>query len=314
MVVRLEGQGWIVSLIYVPQGSINPGDLIYDDTQIEWDGLLMGVDTYFGYKSLTGWDDLPASDSGDALRPHTHGEVAGSMWAQGRIISFDTQIWSQQVDFPVLRQEFMRRMQITQEEKTLTIRQHGETLMAFARVVNRSWPIDKRYFGGYPIATIQWKATDPRRYSLIEQSFDLHAPVNSGGLEWVAGGGLDWATGGGLDWGTIVSGASAIVNGGLSDTPIRFEFHGPLTGPYYVLAPGSFTLGFDLDLAVGETLMVDARLGTVTLAGVDRYYTLTLDSDIPEDCLALAGTTPVQFVPVIGDLGYVSIFWRDAQM
>lgn len=302
-----------MSLIFVPQGSINAGDLISEDTHIEWDGLLMGTDTYFGYKSLTGWDDLPASDSADAPRPQTHGEIPGAMYGQGRIISFDTQIWSQKVDFQALRQEFLRRMQFTQDERPLTIRQHGETLMAYARVINRSWPINRQYFGGYPIASVQWKATDPRRYSLVEQSVTLQVPSTSGGLEWVAGGGLDWAPG--LDWGTFISGASSVVNAGLSDTPLRFEFHGPLTGPYYVQAPGSFTLGFSLDLAPGEVLIADARLGTVTLGGIDRYYTLALDSDLPEDCVALAGSTPVQFVPgAPGDTGFVEIFWRDAQM
>ena len=302
-----------MSLIYVPQGSINAGDLIYEDTQIEWDGLLMGVDTYFGYKSLTGWDDLPATDSADSPRPRNHGDFAGPMYSQGRIITFDTQVWTQKEQFPELRKEFLRRTQITPDERTLTIRQHGETMFAYARVVNRSWPINRAYFGGYPVPQVQWKATDPRKYSLVEQSTDLQVPSTSGGLDWTTGGGSNWTPG--LDWGTQVTGASAIVNSGLSDTPLRFEFYGPLTGPYYVNAPGNFALGFDLDLAPGETLIADARLGTVTLGGVDRYYALTLDSDLPEDCVALPGSTPVQFVPgAPGDLGHVTIFWRDAQM
>jgi hypothetical protein len=308
-----------MSLIFVPQGTSAPGELIFDDTQIQWDGLLMGRDTYFGYKSLIGWDDLPAVDSADAARPHHAGDFAGAMYPQGRIISLDTQIWGVNKDdgsFAQLRQEFLRRFQVTQEEQPLTIQQHGETMMCFARVIARSWPIDRKYFNGYPVASVQWKATDPRKYSTTEQSTTLLVPVSVGGLDYTTGGGLDYTTGGGLDYGTIQSGTGVINNSGLADTPVRVEFVGPLTSPYYInTEDGSWTLGFTLPLAPGETLVADARLGTVTLGGVDRYYALALQSDLPEDCLAPPGATPVQFAPGSpSDTGHVDIFWRNAQM
>lgn len=300
-----------MSLIYSPQGTVGPDELITQDTQIQWDGLVMGIDTYFGYKSLTGWDDLPGLDLADAPRPHQHGDLPGAALGQPRIITFDTQIWSPKDTFPELRREFLRRTQITQAELPLVIRQHGETMLAWARVVNRSWPIDRKYFGGYPIASIQWKATDPRKYSVVEQSLQLAVPSSSGGLTWSPG--LTWDIG--LDWGVEIPGSGSVINAGLTDTPLRFEFNGPLTPPYFVNAFGNWTLGFTLPLAPGEILIADARTGTVTLDGVDRYYTLALNSDLPEDCLAQSGSTSVQFAPGSqSDTGFVDIFWRDAQM
>jgi hypothetical protein len=305
-------------LIYAPQGSVAPDELIYADTQIQWDALLMGVDTYFGYKNLTGWDDLPGVDLADSARPHHHGDFAGAAYGGPRYITLETQVWGvfdSDGSFEQLRTEFLRRFQITQEELPLAIRQHGETLIAYARVIGRSWPITRPYFKGYPVATVQWKATDPRRYSVEEQTIELAVPSSVGGLDYTTGGGLDYTTGGGLDYGTTVSGSRSIINSGVSETPLRFEFVGPLTAPYFVNAGDAWALGFTLPLAAGETLIVDARLGTVTLGGVDRYYSLHLQSDLPEDCLAQMGTTPVQFSPgSSGDTGHVDIFWRSAQM
>lgn len=308
MVVHLEGT-WLMSLIFAPQGSVGPDELIYADTQIQWDGLVMGIDTYFGYKSLVGWDDMPDIDLSDAPRTHQDGEYAGSALAQSRFITFDTQIWSPKDTFPELRREFLRRTQVTQAELPLVIRQHGETMMSYARVIGRKWPIDKRYFGGYPTASIQWKATDPRKYSVNEQVTTLMVPSSSGGLSFP----LTWTPG--LDWGVTVPGTGAVVNSGFADTPLRFEFNGPLTGPYFVNAFGNFNLGFDLDLAAGETLIADARTGSVTLAGVDRYYALALNSDLPEDALAPMGSTSLQFAPSsLSDTGFVNVYWRDAQL
>lgn len=99
----------------------------------------------------------------------------------------------------------------------------------------------------------------------------------------------------------------------MTDTPLRFEFVGPLTAPYFVNAGEEWALGFTLPLASGETLISDARLGTVTLDGIDRYYALHPLSDLPEDCLAQPGSTTVQFAPGSGsDTGHVDIFWRSA--
>lgn len=314
MVVHFEGTGILMSLIYYPPADIAPDELMWQDTQIQWQGLLMGMDTFFGYKKLTGWDDLPGSSSADSDRPRAHGEFAGRMLANGRIITFDTQIWGvneKDGSFAELRREFIRRTQITQEETPLVIQQHGERMMCFARVVNRSWPIDRPYFLGYPQASVQWKATDPRKYSVDENQLVLLVPSSAGGLPWDTG--LDWDTG--LTWGDVVSGTGAIMNAGVADTPVRIEFTGPLTAPYYVNAPGNWTLGFGLDLEASDTLIADARLGTVTLGGIDRYYTLRSDSDLPEDCLAPEGPTTVQFITGSpSDTGNATIYWRDAQM
>lgn len=303
-----------MSLIYHPGDSIGPDELIWQDTQIQWDGLLMGMDTFFGYKLLSGWDDLPAIDSADSERPRQHGDFPGRQLAQARIITFNTQIWGvNQNDgsFAELRRQFLLRTQVKDEETPLVIRQHGETRMVFARVIGRTWPIDRPYFLGYPQATVQWKATDPLKYSVEEHSLRLNVPSSSGGLDW--DGTLPWSTG--LDWGTVISGSGSINNAGMAATPVRIEFQGPLTAPYYVNAPGNWTVGFTLDLESTDTLVVDARLGTVTLAGIDRYYALALDSDLPEDCLAPEGPTTVQFISGDpADTGYADIYYRDAQL
>src|SRR4029453_7913272 len=127
-----------MSLIYTPPGSGTPGDLITSDTHIEWDGLLMGDGTFFGYKELTGWDDLPGIDDGSFPRPRQHGDLPGALYGGNRVVTFTSQVWALDSGFyQQLRTELLRRTQIDNIEKPLVIRQLGETLQAWARVTAR---------------------------------------------------------------------------------------------------------------------------------------------------------------------------------
>ena len=300
-----------MSLIYGDPDVVIPGTMVDEDTQIEWRAMIMGVDSWFGYKSLTGWDDLPASDSADAPRPNHDGDIPGAMLAQNRIVTLDTQIWSPKDQFPLLRREFLKRFQLGQEEHQLTIRQHGETMFAWARVKNRSWPIDRRYFGGYPIASVQWVCSDPRKYSVVEEDVTLDVATSVGGLDYTTGGGLTYP----LDYGTMTAGTSSVFNNGEVGAPLRFDFWGSLTPPIYIICPGNWKLGFDLPIDSTEHLEVDTRTGSVLLDGVDRYYTLTVDSDLPEDCMIPPGESSLQLLTGIStDSGNVDVYWRHTSM
>lgn len=287
-----------------------PGSLITTDTQIEWNGLLMGKGSWFGYKSLEGWEDLPGMDSANSPRPRSHGAVPGAMYANEKAVTFESQVWPGKAGFPVLRREWLKRMTIEQVERPLIIRQHGETLVAWGRVTARSAPIDRKFFQGFPIFTVQWTLSDPRRYSMQQFSQMTATPSSEGGLDWA--GGLAWDTG--LDWGTSSGGQMLVDNEGNTPAPLKVLFYGPLTAPY-ALATEEWRMAFDLPLAAGEVLEVDTLQGSVTLNGVNRYHALTSNSDAIEDCTAPEGRTVLYFTSGDStDEGRAAVQWRHAHM
>lgn len=300
-----------MSELVVAGPSAVPGGLITEDTQIEWRGVLMGSGSFFGYKRLTGWEDMAGLSSSSSPKPRSHGENPGTLLMNDKIVSFETQMYAGKNLFPEQLRIFRQCTTVKDEEEPLIIRQHGETLLAYARVTGRAMPINREYFQGFPTAVIQWTLSDPRRYSLNEHVAELAGKTGVGGLDW--DGGLPW--GDGLDWGTMetVGGSPVALNAGTTATSPLIEFIGPLTGPFY-LSCASFRLGYNLNIPNGGILIVDTRTGEATLDGVDRLYAIQPDSDIPEDCLIPPGETTFQLDSADpSQTGSVRVTWRDAQ-
>ncbi|MGH3503721.1 MAG: hypothetical protein ACRDQA_22925 [Nocardioidaceae bacterium] len=190
------------------------------------------------------------------------------------------------------------------------IRQHGQTLQAYGRVTARAATIEREYFLGVPGYVIQWTCSDPLRYSAAQESLSLSPPTGEGGLHWEEG--LHWEDG--LNWGSLVYSSASATNDGTASTSPMVYLHGPLSAPYAVVAPDAgWRLGFDLELAEEETLVVDTRNGTATLGGKNRLYTLSPTSDIPEDCLLPPGSTSLQLsTRDFTDAGSAVVAWRHA--
>ncbi|MEL3944503.1 phage distal tail protein [Streptomyces sp. LNU-CPARS28] len=153
------------------------------------DELLIGPGTPYRWRSLTGWEELPALDSGSVNRADGHGSYPGHLLAQARTITLDDMV----VRAPggtigAVVRTLNAATAIAEDEQPLVVwLDERGPLLSFARVVRRAIPVGKGYaLGTVTGAALQWEASDPRRYSLIEQQAETRLPMPEPGLDWRA--------------------------------------------------------------------------------------------------------------------------------
>ncbi|RST25048.1 phage tail protein, partial [Streptomyces sp. WAC04770] len=178
-----------------------PGSLITRDGQIQWAGLLMGPGTPYEIDrtGITGWDDLPTLDSGDVSRPDRHGAWPGAQWAQSRLVGATVWLLPRTTgDALAVSTAFREATGADGAEDWLAVRLHGETLAVRARISRKVVPQDRSYVvHGASKTSLQWTATDPRRFGAALREARAHLPVPEPGLLWPeqageGGLGLEW--------------------------------------------------------------------------------------------------------------------------
>ncbi|MFC9649201.1 phage distal tail protein [Streptomyces sp. NPDC056937] len=301
----------------------SPGSLITRDGQIQWAGLLMGPGTPYEIDrtGITGWDDLPELDTGDVPRPDQHGSWPGARWAKSRVVG--TTVW--------LLPETVERAGATAAafraatgpdggERWLAVRLHGETLAVLARISRRVVPQDRGYVrSGTSKISLQWTATDPRRYGTVQHRASTVLPAPEPGLNWqdttrdTSGDGLSWP----LDWGaTGVAGTLTAANAGDAPAHPVVQFRGPVRRPALTRLSDGRQLQYDIVLGAGDVLTADTDAGTVLLNGTaSRLYTAALGS-APEQLFQLgSGGTELAFRSddTTSDArASATVLWRDA--
>ncbi|WP_175409939.1 phage tail domain-containing protein [Streptomyces sp. TRM64462] len=292
----------------------SPGSLITRDGQIQWAGLLLGPGTPYGVdrQGLTGWADLPGLDSGDAARPTGHGSWPGARWSQPRTVTAG--VWllpgaSADAAHELL-DAFVRATPVEDGEQWLAVRLHGRTTGVRARVTQRAVPTDRQFAtGGVTRATVQWVATDPRRYALREEVLSLSLPQYGSGLTYPLGYPLDYGT-------PAATGSAAAVNSGSAATCPQVVFTGPVTRPRLVNHATGRALEYDLALAAGDRLTVDTQEGTVLLGDrASRLYTAAPGSS-PEQAFVLRpGENRLEFRAADGTpAASARLTWRSAYL
>ncbi|MFE0384416.1 phage tail protein [Streptomyces bungoensis] len=290
-----------------------PGSLITRDGQMQWAGLLLGPGTTYEIDSggLTGWEDLPDYDTSDADHPTAHGAWPGARYAKPRKVGGTVWTVPPQDDAPsslaatrALRQALL----LGDEERWLAVRLHGETLAVRARVSQRVLNADRTYTTqGVSKASVQWYATDPRRYAVAEQTTVTGPPQPESGLDWP----LTWP----LYWGQApVTGDVAVDNDGSAPTHPVLVFTGPCVNPTVTDRVSGRRLRYEIPLAADDELAVDTAAGTVTLNGsASRRHTAAADSS-PEELFAVEpGTARLAFRPDSHDDGArMTVRWRAA--
>ncbi|MEV7441038.1 hypothetical protein AB0O22_07785 [Streptomyces sp. NPDC091204] len=296
------------------------GDLVTAPGHIQFGALLLGPGTPYGWKNLPGWEDSPGVDSGTVNRSDAHGAYLGRLLAQPRTIT---------VDDIVIRTE-PRRMGATvralraatalrDDEQPLVVQLDDEPpLLSFARCIRRSIPVA---VGGYAIgvvqgAALQFEATDPRRYSLVEQQVEARLPSAEPGLDWQVTPGPERLLYP-ITFGAPGSTGSLLaVNEGDAPAHPVISIRGPLSLPSVTNLATGAAIEYDIDLALDDELVIDTREGTVTLnRTAARLYTVTARST-PESLFTLdPGTTSLLFRSAPGSAdprASCSIRWRSA--
>ncbi|MFF3498589.1 phage distal tail protein [Streptomyces sp. NPDC003247] len=293
---------------------VAPGSLITRDGQMQWAGLLLGPGTPYEIDrgGLTGWEDLPEYDSSDADHPTAHGAWPGARYAKPRKVG--ATVWTVPAgsgsDSSLTATRALRQaLLLGDAERWLAVRLHGETLAVRARVSQRVLAADRTYTTqGVSRASVQWYATDPRRYSVTEQTAVTGAPQPESGLTWP----LTWP----LYWGQAAStGDVNAENSGSAPTHPVITFTGPCGNPTVTDRSSSRRLRYQITLAAGDELTVDTAAGTVTLNGTaSRRNTAAADSS-PEELFAFEpGRAQLAFRPDTYDTGArMTVRWRAAE-
>ncbi|MFE6774845.1 phage distal tail protein [Streptomyces sp. NPDC057702] len=298
-----------------------PGPLITTDGQVQWAGLLMGphTDYWIAAEGLTGWEELPGLDTSDADRPVGHGGWPGSQWAQARTVT--AQVWfaPDPDGGPEAVRAALRALRVatavSDTEEWLAVRLHGETLAVRARVTQRVVPTDRQFTTScLAKMTLQWKASDPRRYETTERRGTVGLPRPEPGLGWP----ITWP----LVWGTPrATGDLAVDNNGSAPAHPVITFTGPCTRPRLANRTSGAWLEYDIALTGDDELVVDTAEGTVLFNGTaSRRHTATPGS-APEESFTLPpGTSQLSFraasadaVPADTGAAGVTVLWRRAE-
>jgi hypothetical protein len=163
-----------------------PGDLQYGT-------LLTGTGRPWylaGDAQVTGWESMPPLDSGTTHRAHQHGAYPGRLLSQVRIVSADLVVRAAAGGMDAVARQLAAAMPVSEAEQPLIIQVDDVPRLVWARVLRREMPITGTWRLGVGRASVQWEATDPRRYQITEQTAATGLPAPESGLVWPADTGI----------------------------------------------------------------------------------------------------------------------------
>ncbi|MEU9141992.1 hypothetical protein AB0D33_39675 [Streptomyces sp. NPDC048404] len=264
--------------------TVAAGDQVTRPGQVQYGDLLLGPNTPYRWRSIGGWEELPALDSGTVARSDAHGAFPGRLLAQARTITLDGLIVrAPRATIGAVVAGLNAGTTPVEDERPLVVwLDERGPLLAYARATRRAIPAGLGYrLGTITGGAIEWQATDPRRYELAERTVSATLPISEAGLSWP----LSWP----LPFGNPGStGALSTMNVGDAETHPLIEFRGPVTRPSLTNLATGDAIEYDMPLAAGDVLTVDTLAGTVVLNGTaSRIYTATSRS-VPEQTFTLA--------------------------
>ena len=236
------------------------GDLITRDYQYEFRGMLIGAGTGLIATKIKGLLSPPGVESQDRKRQDAHGSLPGRNTYNERRIEFDIAIDSVGGS-PVegLLQNLFRAYSLDDKgrlDQFVFQRPNGfGKRFCWARMDDSDFESDFDVAHGLAVGSVALVANDPRYYSL--QEFTDNLVILNGNTN-----------------------GAAIVNnnGSVASAPV-LEIDGPATNPRITnLDHDNRQLRLDLTIAAGQTLYVDAKARTVTLAGANYYRYMRVDS------------------------------------
>ncbi|QKW51684.1 phage distal tail protein [Streptomyces buecherae] len=273
-----------------------PGDLVNRPGHVEITGpggtVLLGPGTPYGWRTLTGWEETPPYDSGTVPRAGAHGAYLGRLLAQPRTIALDgLTIRTDPGRMSAAVRALAAATALADDELPLVVQlDDAPPLLMFARCIRQAVPTAA---GGYALGvvtegSVQFEATDPRRYGLVEQVVETQLPAAEPGLNWATAG-LAWP----LEWGTPGStGALTVVNEGDAPAHPVITFRGPVDTPSITNLTTGDVLEYETPLAASDVLTIDTGAGTVLLNSTASRLGDVSPRSVPEESFVLPpGTT-----------------------
>ncbi|MFM9613918.1 phage distal tail protein [Streptomyces niveiscabiei] len=292
--------------------TVAAGDRVTRPGHVQYGDLLLGPGTPYGWRTISGWEDLPPLDSGTVARSDAHGAIPGQLLAQSRTVTLDGMV----VRAPramvgaVIAVLNAGTVPVDGELPLVVWLDDRGPLLAHARATRRALPAGPGWrLGTVTGGAVEFVATDPRRYQLAERSASTPLPMPEPGLAFPLAFPLDFGPPGST--GTLTA-----VNDGDAPTHPVIEFRGPVAAPSLTSVESGDVLEYDLPLAAGDVLVVDTAAGTVTLNGAaSRIHTATSRS-VPEQTFTLVpGASHMTFRAAPGSTdpaASVTVRWRSA--
>lgn len=252
--------------------------------QLRYGELLLGANTHYKWRKLTGWEELPEQDSGNVPRPAAHGSFLGSLLAQTRTVGLDEVIVRASADeLGDVVEQLNAATPLVDDELPLLVHIDSRgPLLVWARVVRRTVPVEPGYaVGTVTEAALEWEATDPRRYTPAVQYAETGLPEPC----------LPWHTdpADGSPRGIPASTGDLVAcNLGSAPTHPVVEFVGPVDTPRLTNITTGAVLEYEAILDPGEVLTIDTYAGTATLDSGENLLTAASVDCWPEPEFALA--------------------------
>ncbi|WP_432155525.1 phage distal tail protein [Streptomyces sp. bgisy153] len=274
------------------------GALVTQPGHVQYGDLLLGPGTPYRWRTLTGWGDLPALDSGSVQRSDAHGAFPGLLLAQSRTIGVDGLVVrapGAQIGEVVGRLEAGTAPRVDEIPLVVWVDERGP-LMSYARAVRRAVPTTTGYrLGTITGGAIEWVASDPRRYALAEQAATAMLPVSEDGLKWETAAveklPADQAAGTGPLWRWWSDGDPVITGDGVGPVSVR-----PLA-EFAELVWGLSGSELGWAVSAGQTVtfasqVADEQAATTTLRWWDAAGRHLADQTSAPGAASLTGTAP----------------------
>lgn len=274
---------------------LNPGDDLTGAGQISFNGFKMGSGTPYRWKKLSGWFvDMPDIDNGNVPHPSAHGALSGSKKAQARRVAYEFNVRGSRDEVEQIALNLLAGLPLPEadEETPLAIRVGEQILVGQAACLKRTVEIDRNFRIGLAPGYVLWELSNPRLYSR-----ELLSAVIADG-----------------------STVDAFHAGNTSTHPL-IRCPGPSLNPEWViertLDDGSesvVTVGFNLTVNDGETLVVDPFNGTASIGEEDVGGLLSNASLGIADLVLGRDVSSITYSSELGTAAAATALWRHAHI
>lgn len=282
------------------------GDLITEDFQYEYNGLLLGAHTPFELQQMSGLGGLPNVRSGSVERFGHHGGVGGRHYLSARTIVATWDIFDGD-DFALRRKELQEAFAVITDpagDLPFVWKHPGQPkLRVYARPVDRDVPTDRNFSLKYGQVSVRLECNDPWVYSNDEKSFNASPGITTGGLEFPLTFPLQFGSG-------SSGGSQQATNEGTAPAPWTAVITGETPNPRIThVESGKYIELNGLNIAAGDSLIIDSRQRSILYNGTaSRRGFMTPASE----WFALdPGTNTIQFSSSGITTGQLTFRWRD---
>lgn len=276
------------------------------DFSATFNGLSFGAGTTIQIVDVSGFDDLPGLRTTDQPRPRDTGEFGGNDLSGGRDVTMTLLILDSGVgDFYTTVEAFKAATVPQGTNLTLPLVVQfpgGRQRQLNCRPRQRSLPTDVDYVTRYGKAAVQFHAVDPRWYDVNQSSGSMTPPSATTGLVFNAA--FDLSFGGGTTGGQL----TCVNNGNFETRPV-ITVTGPCTNVTLTNNTTGLTVGANITLAAGDSLVFDFGARTIVLNGTTSRYNAIAPASVWWNLAP--GSNDIRFLSS-STTGTAQVVWRSA--